>query len=96
MLHHSFKRGDLLASRSRVLDWGLEVQVHNVIGVVCDIGLPRCIHPELSLATLPKQFLQPHKVVVPAELHDLDRHGEAASAEAGDELRLVRDDDEAG
>lgn len=97
MLHHPFEGGDLLPRRTRVLNRGLEVQIHYVIGVVGHVGLPRAINPELRLAPLlGEQLLEPDEVVVPAELHDLDGHGEAAPAQAGDELRLVRDDDEAG
>lgn len=95
MVHHPFQGGDLLPRAGGVPDRGLEVQIHNVVGVVGDVGLPVGVQSELGVAALRlEELLQPHQVVVPAELDHLHRHGEAGAAEAGDELGVVDDDDE--
>lgn len=61
-------------------DGGREVQVHDVVAVVSDVGAAVVVEAELCSAPLHlRQVLQTLEVVLPTELHYLHRHRHCAS-----------------
>jgi hypothetical protein len=91
VVDHSVHVEDGLGGGVAVLDGLLEVEVHDVVAVVSDVGLV-AFHAQLGLAALDLgQRRQALEGVQVAELHDLDGHGELAASEALDELGVVHD-----
>ena len=95
MLDDAFESGDFSASSEGIPNWSLEIQIHNVIGVIGNVGFTRFIQSQFGVASFfLKELLEAIQIVLPAELNHLHRHGEAAATEAVHELRVVDDDNE--
>ena len=95
MLDDAFQSGNFSACGQCIPNWSLEVQIHDVIGIIGDVGFPTLLQSQFCFHTFfLEKLLKPIQIVLPAELDHLHRHGQPASAEAVHELGVVDDHDE--
>mmetsp|Transcript_17823 Transcript_17823/g.30974 ORF Transcript_17823/g.30974 Transcript_17823/m.30974 type:complete len:236 (+) Transcript_17823:163-870(+) len=83
---------DLLCSSLGILNRGLEVEIHNVVVIVCDVWLV-AVHSQLRItASQSRGILQSLEGKLPAKGSDFDRHG-TRDTQSRHELGIINNND---